>query len=228
MKPLVIYHAQCTDGFGAAFAAWLKLGDNAEYLPLRYNDPSWQEDVTPDISFKVQDREVYILDFSFSRVVMETLFQYAKRVVWLDHHKTAFEMWCPEFYAKPSKTHEYIESDLGYIRLHDGKSGAMLAWEYFHPGTEVPLFIRHIDDRDRWQFKMEGTKEFNAVIRSYEPGNVRWVTMAEQHRNQSNCRWIEFDGRTQLLTDWAKELGITDSTLHGRIKKWGIQQALSR
>ena len=64
--------------------------------------------------------------------------------------------------------------------------------------------------------------------KGYEPGNVRWVTTAEQHRNQSNCRWIEFDGRTQLLTDWAKELGITDSTLHGRIKKWGIQQALSR
>ena len=26
-KPLVIYHANCADGFGAAFAAWLKLGD---------------------------------------------------------------------------------------------------------------------------------------------------------------------------------------------------------
>ena len=36
MKPLVIYHANCTDGFGAAFAAWLKLGDEAEYLPMEY------------------------------------------------------------------------------------------------------------------------------------------------------------------------------------------------
>jgi len=23
MKPLVIYHANCADGFGAAFAAWI-------------------------------------------------------------------------------------------------------------------------------------------------------------------------------------------------------------
>lgn len=30
MKPIVIYHANCTDGFGAAFAAWLKLGNEAE------------------------------------------------------------------------------------------------------------------------------------------------------------------------------------------------------
>ena len=29
MKPLVIYHKNCADGFGAAFAAWLKLGDEA-------------------------------------------------------------------------------------------------------------------------------------------------------------------------------------------------------
>ena len=28
MKPLVVYHANCADGFGAAFAAWLKLGES--------------------------------------------------------------------------------------------------------------------------------------------------------------------------------------------------------
>lgn len=64
--------------------------------------------------------------------------------------------------------------------------------------------------------------------KGYEPGNVRWVLMAEQHRNQRNCRWIEFNGKCQLLTEWAKELGISDSTLHARIKKWGINKALSR
>lgn len=30
MKPLVLYHASCADGFGAAFAAWLVLGDDAD------------------------------------------------------------------------------------------------------------------------------------------------------------------------------------------------------
>jgi hypothetical protein len=61
----------------------------------------------------------------------------------------------------------------------------------------------------------------------YQPGNVRWVTMAEQHRNQTNNRWIEFNGRTQLLTDWAKELGITDSSLHRRIARHGVELALT-
>lgn len=84
MKPLVIYHANCTDGFGAAFAAWLKLGDEAEYLPMNYGDTS------PDMmAEKCRDREVYILDFSFSKLVMDHIFQAATRVTWLDHHASS-------------------------------------------------------------------------------------------------------------------------------------------
>ena len=159
MKPLVIYHANCTDGFGAAFAAWLKLGDSAEYRACHYNQECFQDGET------VHNREVYILDFSFPREVMDALFKHAKRVVWLDHHKSAFEMWLG---AAP--THgQYVLGVPNTIWLDDTKSGAMLAWEYFHPGTEVPTLIQHIDDRDRWQFKMYGTKELHAVIASHQP-----------------------------------------------------------
>jgi len=55
------------------------------------------------------------------------------------------------------------------IRLNNWKSGAYLAWEYFHPGTEVPMLIKHIDDRDRWRFEMEGTKAFQKALWSYAP-----------------------------------------------------------
>ena len=61
MKPLVIYHANCTDGFGAAFAAWLKFGDEAEYRACHYGQECFQDGET------VHNREVYILDFSFPR-----------------------------------------------------------------------------------------------------------------------------------------------------------------
>lgn len=63
--------------------------------------------------------------------------------------------------------------------------------------------------------------------RGYEPGNVRWATPAEQHRNQSNCRPIEFNGRTQLLSDWAKEIGIGVPGLRGRIERHGVEVALT-
>lgn len=155
MKPLILYHNNCADGFGAAFAAWCKFGNKAEYIPCQYGKP-------PPLMSEILGREVYILDFSFPRPVMDTIFTDAKCVVWLDHHKTAFEMW-----GEPIE--KRYEGDYGHIILDNNKSGAMLAWEYFHPNYKPPMFIRHIDDYDRWQFKIENTKEFNKALWSYAP-----------------------------------------------------------
>ena len=88
MKPLVIYHASCADGFGAAFAAWLKFGDEAEYVPCQYRqEDKWPNDVR--YSHLLREREVYIIDFSFPRELMDFIFKHAKRVVWLDHHASS-------------------------------------------------------------------------------------------------------------------------------------------
>ena len=171
MKPLVIYHANCTDGFGAAFAAWLKLGDEAEYLPMEYlkntdGVAEFHERVKIDCS--ISERGVYILDFSLPKVVMWWLFAHARRVVWLDHHKTAFEMWCETERDLHCEDDRRPENNR-FILLDSNKSGAVLAWEYFYPSTEVPMLIQHIDDRDRWQFKLGGSKEFHAALNSYKP-----------------------------------------------------------
>ena len=143
MKPLILYHNSCLDGFGAAFAAWLKLGEGAENVACSYGD---EKPLDPS-KIQYEDREVYVLDFSFPREAMDRLFAAAKRVVWLDHHKTAFEMWCED--GERSLCEQSNGRD--EVILDNNKSGAMLAWEYFHPGTEVPMFIKHIDDYDRWQ-----------------------------------------------------------------------------
>lgn len=179
MKPLVIYHDNCADGFGAAFAAWTVLGGEAEYVAAQYGKPLVLQD-----EFLV-GRDVYILDFSFQREVMDVLFRIAKRVIWLDHHKTAFEMWCggiPESGIYGSNTYDNAKIPANaYIMLDNNKSGAMLAWEYFHHNTEVPMLIKHIDDYDRWKFKLEGTKEFNKALWSYAPWSF------EQWRDINLC-----------------------------------------
>jgi oligoribonuclease NrnB/cAMP/cGMP phosphodiesterase (DHH superfamily) len=163
MKPLVLYHADCADGFGAAFAAWLKLGDGAEYVPVQHGDI-----LEPAV---YTGREVYVLDFSYPRETMDGLFEMAKRVVWLDHHASSFKMWCPENTSlgrfSESIGTEYREH--GYIVLDNNKSGALLSWEFFHPDTEPPLLIRHIDDRDRWVFAIPGSREIHAALAIYKP-----------------------------------------------------------
>ena len=159
MKPLVIYHDSCADGFGAAFAAWLKLSDEAEYFPCQYGEHANSFDTQ-----QCYDRDVYILDFSFPKMIMDSIMALAKRVLWLDHHASSRVMWG----VQPGQR-VWAETEGRHVKLHMDKSGAMLAWEYFHPGTEVPLFIRYIDDYDRWQFKIEGTKAFNKALWSYAP-----------------------------------------------------------
>jgi hypothetical protein len=150
MKPLVIYHANCTNGFGAAFAAWCKLGDDAEYLPMKYGDP-----LPP-----IDGRDVYVLDFSYPRQETELLLDNTASFTWLAHHKTAFEMYC----AVERNRFENTTSEGHYILLDNNKSGALLAWEYFHPEKDVPYLISRIDDRDRWQFKFDDSKALHAGL----------------------------------------------------------------
>ncbi len=35
-KSVVLYHADCNDGFAAAYAAWVALGEDEEYVPVKY------------------------------------------------------------------------------------------------------------------------------------------------------------------------------------------------
>ena len=46
------------------------------------------------------------------------------------------------------------------------------------------------------------------VLKNYEPGNVKWSTKTEQANNKRNNRYIEWDGRKQSLSQWARELGL--------------------
>ena len=63
----------------------------------------------------------------------------------------------------------------------------------------------------------------------YEPGNVRWANWKTQNRNRRGTRPITFNGKTQILSDWAKELGTTCKVLSLRINThgWSIERALT-
>lgn len=54
----------------------------------------------------------------------------------------------------------------------------------------------------------------------YSPENCRWVTPEVQANNRPTYnRNITFNGKTQSISLWAKELGIAESTLRSRICK---------
>src|ERR1700675_99258 len=87
MKPLVIYHGNCADGFSAAWCFWRKYHDDAEYVAGVYSKPP------PDVT----GRFVYLVDFSYKRAVVEKMFETAACIALIDHHKTAIDDLRPLF-----------------------------------------------------------------------------------------------------------------------------------
>ncbi len=141
MKPktFVLYHANCADGFGAAFAAWAALGDEAVYIPVQHGEPM------PEIP---DGAVVYVVDFSYSR---EELLQLDERVMHLkviDHHASAAER---------------LEG-LPFVIFCAEKSGAVLAWEYFHDDLPVPELLLYVQDRDLWRWRLPESREVSAAL----------------------------------------------------------------
>lgn len=62
----------------------------------------------------------------------------------------------------------------------------------------------------------------------YEPDNCRWITNAEQQLNRGNNRILTYNGKTQTITEWAREYHLRVKTLEGRLNDgWGIEKALT-
>lgn len=135
---LVIYHANCTDGFGAAYSAWKLLGDRATYFAAKYGE------APPD----VKDKCVVVLDFSYDNATTKRLIADAKSFLVIDHHKSAM-----------------VElHDVSCTHFDMNHSGAMLSWKFFHPGKDAPRMIKHIEDRDLWKWEIPYSKEFAAAF----------------------------------------------------------------
>lgn len=146
-KPLIIYHGGCDDGFGAAFAIWGKLGSNAEYFPGVYGK------TPPDVT----DRDVVLVDISYKRDVMVQLARAAKSTLVLDHHESA------------QRELDSLDKVVRGVTVHFDmeRSGAMMAWNHFHPGVEPPLFFKYLQDRDLWRKQLPDGDAFTMALRSY-------------------------------------------------------------
>jgi oligoribonuclease NrnB/cAMP/cGMP phosphodiesterase (DHH superfamily) len=149
-KPItVLYHAECPDGFGAAYAAWKKIGSRADYLPVKYGNP-------PPAG--LINKQIYIVDFSFPEDILGLLVKNNKKVVVLDHHISSQN--------RLGKASEYV-FDLKH-------SGAYLAWKYFHPRLPIPLLIKYLEDQDLWKFNLPQSHNLTTYINTIPKNFKDW------------------------------------------------------
>lgn len=176
-KPDVcIYHNNCIDGFGAAWAVNQHFGDYTRYVAANYSD---------DIPTDVLNQHVLLVDFSYSKENLQELARSAKTVTIIDHHKSAREALAE--YIIPGAVNAFnIEERVaiekwGTIRaIFDmEKSGAVLTWEFFnrYPTQEAPYLLQLIQDRDLWKFQIPESKDMHAYLSSVPTDFTIWDTI---------------------------------------------------
>lgn len=186
MTPLVLYHANCSDGWCACWAAWRHFGDGADYLPVQYGQ------APPDVAGRI----VYILDFSYKRPVMDRIIDQARSVAILDHHQSA----AAELQGLHGCDEDEFKQGHGrlFVRFDMDKSGGRLAWEFFHPAEPAPWLVDYTEDRDLWRWQLWQSREISAAITSYPFDFARWTGWATYPRDSRQFDGLVAEGKAIL------------------------------
>jgi uncharacterized protein len=144
MKTLIIYHKNCSDGFGAAFSAWNKLKDSVNYLPLNH------EDETPWEIYQYE--KIYFLDFVLQEQEIIKLLNKGIKIEVIDHHKTAYE-----YLQKINHSNLMVTYD-------PNKAGTELAWEHWNKECPIPSILKDISDRDLGKSSYNSDKVVSALM----------------------------------------------------------------
>lgn len=164
-RPLVIYHGNCADGFSAAWCFWRKYGPDADYIAGVYQQ---------EPPAAIVGRDVYLVDFSYKRVVVEAMLRLANSVTLIDHHKTAIDDLRPVFEPLEFEAMAYGAERRAVWFCDLERSGATLAWDFLFPNEPRPLLLGHIEDRDLWRFKLPNTRQIQAAVFGYEYSFETW------------------------------------------------------
>lgn len=178
MKPLIIHHAHCADGFTAAWVVHHFLQGEAELHAASYYEPP------PNVT----GRDVFVVDFHYDRETTIAMKHNASSMVVLDHHRTAADA---------------LDGIEGCF-LDMERSGAMMAWDYFGErsnsskkswhvyvalvsrfGTKIaedlyekPWLVRYVQDRDLWRWELPHSRAINAYIQ-HQPHTIEnWDRIA--------------------------------------------------
>ncbi len=178
---IVLYHAECMDGFGAAWAIWKKF-PNIRFLPVKHGQPPPTD---------LNDQRVVIVDFSYARPILETMAVETKELLILDHHITA----------------ERTLNGFPHAYFDQTKSGAVLSWEWAH-GTKAPWLLQYVQDKDLWTWTLPGSREISAALASYPFEFELWDRFSRQALEQEGRAILRYEH--ELVSKLAAEAVLVE------------------
>lgn len=162
---VIIYHAPCLDGFGGAYAAYKKFGDTAEYLPMRRSKLMVEG---------FAGKDVYFIDFTYPQELTDKITAEARSVTILDHHIGVKEV---------------VESAATHVFDND-RSGATIAWGYFHPGQPVPRLFSYLEDIDLFRKALPHGKEVATYLSTQPFDFAAWDTLVADFNDEARFQEI--------------------------------------
>jgi hypothetical protein len=158
---VILYHGGCPDGFGGAYAAWKKFGDDAEYIPLQHDR------VIPE---GLAGRKLFFIDFCYPQDLMDKIIKTAASVTVLDHHLGMKKV---------------VENMPEHI-FDENRSGATIAWSYFFPDVPVPFLLKYIEDGDRYVFLLPESRALLAYVYTNRFSFEDWDRLVKELEDESS------------------------------------------
>lgn len=176
---VVLYHGKCPDGFGAAYAAWKKFGDAAEYIPVKHGHP---------IPEKMEGREIFLLDFCYPKAEMDELNAIAESVTVLDHHEGIRDV------------------ATSFPGIFDpSRSGSTIAWAYFHPDVPTPQLLAFLEDGDLYRYSMPETRDIFSYVQVAPHSFETWDKLVSTLENPATRE--QFFSKAHIYSEYFELLG---------------------
>lgn len=189
------YHADA-DGICAGYWVWVAHNTNnkkEDYIKSEYGKPFPFDIIKPG-------EEVWLVDYSLDPSDMRVLLSITSDVTWIDHHKTAIDLY------------HGFEFNIPGLRV-DGIAGCMLTYLYTHEGSVIenaPWFTKYIADFDVWKFEYgESTKLFQIAFTAhgFEPWSEEWNEFSEATERMYETQLIDAGREMIKYRDgWAKSV----------------------
>lgn len=172
-KSALIIHHNDLDGVASAAIAKIWCERNGyRVTELMYSYEQKLPNIIGDEEFH---NMIFVLDLSFGSNTKEMLNEWQSKigcnVVWIDHHKTAFDK--EESFEMFSGANPFVgDKDMILGTRKIGTAACVLTWDYLFDPNETPLLIKALGQYDVWD--KEGWFDWQDVMRVQYSARARY------------------------------------------------------